>query len=183
MSNPFAVVYACWLAIVLVWTAGFLGNKRTERVPFSGEQDAINMILLVGLGLLVSGVVSADASLSALGWIGAGVTVVGTAFSVWARRSIGKNWSGAKITLKERHELVTRGAYGVVRHPIYTGLLTVAYGSLLLAPSPVAGLGFLLILAGFLLRVRREESLMAERFPSAWPAYSARAKKLVPLIW
>src|SRR4029077_14329128 len=58
----------------------------------------------------------------ATAWIGAVLCIAGLAFSVWARVTLGRNWS-ATITLKEGHELIERGPYRLVRHPIYTGTM------------------------------------------------------------
>jgi len=48
--------------------------------------------------------------------------IAGLTFSIWARRRLGRNWSGT-VTLKKNHELIRTGLYRWVRHPIYTGLL------------------------------------------------------------
>ena len=55
-------------------------------------------------------------------WMAGILCIAGLAFCVWARATLGRNWSGT-ITLKEGHELIERGPYRLVRHPIYTGLL------------------------------------------------------------
>ncbi len=60
-------------------------------------------------------------------WTGAAVTLAGLLFSAAARAYLGRNWSGT-VTLKQDHELVTRGPYRFVRHPIYTGLLLAFLG-------------------------------------------------------
>jgi protein-S-isoprenylcysteine O-methyltransferase Ste14 len=55
-----------------------------------------------------------------------------TALTIWARLALGVMWSAAP-TLKQEHKLRTGGPYAVTRHPIYTGLLGMMPGSLLLA--------------------------------------------------
>ncbi|HXC97510.1 MAG TPA: isoprenylcysteine carboxylmethyltransferase family protein [Edaphobacter sp.] len=69
---------------------------------------------------------------------GAVVTVVGLLFAVWARRHLGSNWSQA-VTVKQGHELITTGPYALVRHPIYTGILTGFLGTAI-ALSQVRGI-------------------------------------------
>ena len=52
----------------------------------------------------------------------AGLTLAGIAFTWWARIHLGRFWSNA-ITRKEGHRVIDTGPYGLVRHPIYTGLI------------------------------------------------------------
>jgi protein-S-isoprenylcysteine O-methyltransferase Ste14 len=52
----------------------------------------------------------------------AGLTLAGTSFAWWARIHLGRFWSSA-ITRKEGHRVIDTGPYGLVRHPIYTGLI------------------------------------------------------------
>ena len=56
--------------------------------------------------------------------------VLGLALTIWARIVLGKNWSST-VTFKENHERIVRGPYSLVRHPIYTGLLTMFFGTAL----------------------------------------------------
>lgn len=61
-------------------------------------------------------------------WLGLLMVICGLAFAVWARIHLGRNWSGT-VTVKEDHELIRSGPYGIVRHPIYTGLLLAIAGT------------------------------------------------------
>ena len=80
-------------------------------------------------------------------------------------------------TVKENHELICRGSYALVRHPIYTGLL-LAYIGTAQALWPTAG--SLTLLAAFLLagwiKSRQEEKLMESQFPDAYPAYRKKVR-------
>ncbi len=53
-------------------------------------------------------------------WLWAAISWQGCC-SGWARVTLGGNWSRS-VTIKQGHELITVGPYGLVRHPIYTGL-------------------------------------------------------------
>src|ERR1019366_4693212 len=58
-------------------------------------------------------------------------------------------WLGAAVTITQGHELITTGPYAVVRHPIYTGILTGFLG-MAIAISQVRGfIVFVLILLAF----------------------------------
>lgn len=78
--------------------------------------------------------------------------------------------------------LRTGGAYALVRHPLYSGILFVATGWSLTSLSP-AGLLFDLALVVFFDRkAAREEIWLAGRFPE-YPAYRRRVKKLIPWLY
>ena len=115
-------------------------------------------------------------------WLGAALTCGGLAFAVWARRTIGRNWS-ATVTLKQDHELVTSGPYALVRHPIYTGLLSGFLGSAIALGQWRGLLAVAIFYLAALRKYRLEERWMRERFGVAYDAYRARVKALVPFLF
>lgn len=113
--------------------------------------------------------------------VAAVLCVAGLLFCLWARATIGRNWSGI-VTLKEDHELVVRGPYALVRHPIYTGLLAM-FAATALVHGHLAGiLGTLLVFVSFWIKLRDEERLMLEKFPDQYPAYRQRVKRIIPWV-
>ena len=59
--------------------------------------------------------------------------VVSTGFTIWARVRLGRMWSAlAEQAQGTNHELRTDGPYAITRHPIYTGLLGMILGTVLL---------------------------------------------------
>jgi len=79
-------------------------------------------------------------------------------------------------------ELVETGSYGLVRHPIYGGIVIGAAGYALLAASPLALAGAVLLLAFFRLKSGREEAWLRARYPG-YEAYAARTKRMIPRIY
>jgi len=110
---------------------------------------------------------------------GAGLTLLGCAFAIWARLALGNNWSG-RPTVKAGHELVVSGPYALARHPIHTGLLVAAAGTALTDLQWRRILGVLLIMAAVLVKIRQEERLMLETFPETYPPYRRHVKALIP---
>jgi protein-S-isoprenylcysteine O-methyltransferase Ste14 len=79
-------------------------------------------------------------------------------------------------------QLRTTGAYALVRHPLYSGILFMALGWSLHALS-VAGLAFDgLLFVFFDRKSAREEIWLAGKFP-AYAAYRSRVKKLIPWVY
>jgi protein-S-isoprenylcysteine O-methyltransferase Ste14 len=111
--------------------------------------------------------------------VGAVLLVAGTAFTLWARVVLGRMWSSAP-TVKEGHALQTGGPYAVTRHPIYTGMLAMAAGSVLLDGRLRILLVGAVFLGYVLLKIRVEERLMVETFGERYRGYRRRTPQLVP---
>jgi protein-S-isoprenylcysteine O-methyltransferase Ste14 len=114
--------------------------------------------------------------------IGVLIVTAGLALAVWARRHLGRNWSG-EVMVKVEHALVTSGPYRWVRHPIYSGMTLALIGTALASGTISGFLGLALIFFAFLVRVRQEEALMRQTFPAEYPAYSRRTARLVPGLY
>src|SRR5207248_616670 len=96
--------------------------------------------------------------------------VAGLAFCLWARAALGRNWSGT-ITLKEEHELIVRGPYRIVRHPIYTGLLAMITATVVVTGYMAGIIGGVLVFVSLWIKLTSEEKLMLKQFPNQYPAY------------
>ena len=86
------------------------------------------------------------------------------------------------MTLKENHELIVRGPYRLVRHPIYTGL-----SAMLLATAVQQGhiagiIGLMLTFVSFWIKSSCEEELMLQQFPDQYSTYRARVKRIIPFL-
>ena len=117
----------------------------------------------------------------ALRWLGVGASLLGIAFSLWAMATLGRHYD-LVLEVHQDHELIRRGPYRVVRHPLYTGLglhfagVCLATGNLLL----VAGT-LLVTYPAFYLRARAEERLLREQFGAQYEKYAREVSMLVPL--
>ena len=114
-------------------------------------------------------------------WFGMALTLAGLLFAVWARIHLGKNWSGI-VTIKHDHKLIRTGPYRFVRHPIYTGFLAATLGSAIVAARADAMVGFALIVAACLLKIRREEAVLAREFGDEYRIFQNEVAALVPFI-
>ncbi|HVA86577.1 MAG TPA: isoprenylcysteine carboxylmethyltransferase family protein [Candidatus Saccharimonadales bacterium] len=78
--------------------------------------------------------------------------------------------------------LIEQGSYGLVRHPIYGGLVLGGLGWGLATAAPVSLAASLLLAAFFDLKSRREEAWLEERF-AGYAAYRSRTRKLIPWVY
>src|SRR3954447_1688978 len=117
----------CWAVFFVVWVVAAFSTKRSVYRENRGQRLRYWVLLIAGCYLLFhrhrfSFDVRLVPCTDVIAGSGAVACVLGLAFCIWARVTLGRNWSGA-VTLKEDHELIERGPYRWVRHPIYTGLL------------------------------------------------------------
>jgi protein-S-isoprenylcysteine O-methyltransferase Ste14 len=113
---------------------------------------------------------------------GIGVEVAGVALAIWARRTLGRNWSG-EITIKEQHELIRIGPYSTVRHPIYSGLLAMYAGTAMVSGQMHALLGLLLGIIAYLRKTRMEEQNLVNAFGEKYGAYREATWALIPKLY
>jgi protein-S-isoprenylcysteine O-methyltransferase Ste14 len=182
------IISGCWLVFVAVWVIAALSTKRTVYRETRAQRLRYWVLLAIGCFLQLYGRRSPyplnirilpHVALNA--WAAAVLCVIGLAFAIWARVTLGRNWSGV-VTLKEEHELVERGPYRFVRHPIYTGILTM-FCAFALAQGYLSGFaGALLMFASFWIKLGREEELMLQQFPERYRAYQQRAKRIIPFV-
>jgi protein-S-isoprenylcysteine O-methyltransferase Ste14 len=115
-------------------------------------------------------------------WLLLALVVAAFAFCWWARLHLGRLWSGL-VTLKEGHHIVDTGPYGLVRHPIYSGVIFAAAMTACLRASPTSLLGLLLFATGFSMTAAIEERFLRQQLSAeAYDAYSRRVPMLVPFM-
>jgi protein-S-isoprenylcysteine O-methyltransferase Ste14 len=114
-------------------------------------------------------------------WTGAILCSLGLVFCIWARVTLGRNWSGT-ITLKADHELIERGPYRIVRHPIYSGLLAMFVATAIAEGHLGEMIGVVLAFVSFWIKLGDEEKLMLEHFPQQYATYQQRVKRIIPFV-
>jgi protein-S-isoprenylcysteine O-methyltransferase Ste14 len=186
--RPGLAVIVLWIGWLLSWMAASGWQKTTVKRVAAGAEIRYRLVLIIG-GLLLA--IPARRYVGPLrlyrvtwdeAWICVGLIAAGIAVAWWARIYLGPLWSGA-ITRKEDHRVVDSGPYGIVRHPIYTGLLLSV-----LATAAIKGtiLGFaaaLIIVIGLWMKARLEEQWLREELGAeAYDAYRRRVPMLVPFF-
>ena len=115
-------------------------------------------------------------------WLGVALFAAGGALRIWPVFVLGRRFSGL-VAIQPGHTLVTSGAYGLIRHPSYLGLLVNSLGWALTFRSAIGVLLTALIIPPLLARIRAEERLLRTQFGDEYDAYSARTARLIPGIY
>jgi protein-S-isoprenylcysteine O-methyltransferase Ste14 len=115
-------------------------------------------------------------------WLGVLLFTAGGALRLWPVFVLGRRFSGL-VAIQPGHELVTRGVYGVIRHPSYLGLLVNALGWALAFRSGVGIVLTALTVVPILARMRAEEALLRAHFGDRYAAYCRRSSRLIPGLY
>lgn len=174
------VLLACADLPLRTFGQRFVAHRWAERLVLL----SIEMNLLL-LWLLARVVLGRDAPLAPAGLepvlaaAGAAIAWAGALFAVWARLVLG-HWFSGTFGVKPGHELVTRGPYAVVRHPMYLGLVTLGAGVAIAHDSAVSLVVALAFIVPFALHALVEEQMFARHFGEAWQDYARRVPRLFP---
>lgn len=112
--------------------------------------------------------------------LGLVLSVAGTAFAIWAAATLGRHFD-VEVQVHRGHEVVRSGPYGIVRHPIYSGLALHYLGACLATGNLVLLAGTLAVtIPGLYLRARAEEELLRSELGEPYDRYAREIPMLVP---
>jgi protein-S-isoprenylcysteine O-methyltransferase Ste14 len=182
------IISTCWGAFCVVWLLAAIFTKRAVYRENIARRLRYMIPILLGWLLVSRGyrleppfniriIPHTDAILVAA----AILCICGLGLCLWARAVLGRNWSGT-VTLKENHELIVRGPYQLVRHPIYTGLLAMLAATAIEQGHIAGMIGLVLVFASFWIKLSDEEEVMVKQFPDQYAAYRERVKRIIPFI-
>jgi protein-S-isoprenylcysteine O-methyltransferase Ste14 len=185
---PTELIIGIWVVWFVFWRVAALGVKPVERQESVGSRLSylLPMFIVILLMLWQDWPGWLGTQLLSGGWVeywlSVALIVAGLAWTVWARKTLGGNWSG-RVTVKSGHELVRSGPYRWIRHPIYTGGLLALLGSAL-ASGVVAGfVGFAVAICALVYKLRIEERWMLGQFGESYRDYRRVSWALVPFIY
>jgi protein-S-isoprenylcysteine O-methyltransferase Ste14 len=184
---PGLLIGGLWLVWLGYWVIAARGAKSIQK-----REPALSRFLFFAQMILVAVLIGGHRWPSWLMvqlipggwsryWFAVLLVVLGLAFSIWARRVLGTNWSGT-VAVKVGHELVNRGPYRWVRHPIYTGILIALLGSGLAAGEVRGVLAFLIALIALWFKSQAEERWMLGEFGDRYVAYRRTTWALLPYL-
>jgi protein-S-isoprenylcysteine O-methyltransferase Ste14 len=108
------------------------------------------------------------------------VVLAGLLFTWWARVHLGRLWSSS-VTRKADHHVVDTGPYGIVRHPIYTGIILASLATAGMRGTALAWLGAGVMTTGWVIKARLEEEFLRDQLGTeTYGEYARRVPMLVP---
>ena len=185
-----------------VGPAGDVSRENPYSIAATRQPGGIDVQNLVRENLLAFGIPAISifvAGLSICGWdfvrrfqgewtpswvavVGALMVVAGLANNIVCQVTMGRSYSSFLVT-REDHQLITRGMYGYVRHPIYLGVICAFTGIALFTTSLLGLIVLWGVIPFFLRRIRLEEHMLLDELGPEYEAYRERTKKLVPFLY
>jgi protein-S-isoprenylcysteine O-methyltransferase Ste14 len=185
LATPLTISALLWIAFNVYWSAAATSSAPTLRSETKSSRAVHQYLMLLAYLLLFAPFPWLDRRILPTGVIG---VVVGLALQVAffglaiaARRTLGRNWSGA-ITEKADHELIRSGPYRLVRHPIYTAIIGMFLGTSLVSGDVHAFLGTAVMAAAYARKIRLEERNLAQVFGPRYDEYRRETRALVPWV-
>jgi len=187
--SPQIAIYAVWTVWALSWGLAAFWANRTVGQPARGSQFFYRAVTVAGIVLLF-GINPRELAWPwrlrhagpEFAWATVALAAFGFAFAWWARLHLGRLWSSS-VTKKAGHHVVDTGPYSLVRHPIYTGIITAAFAVFLLKGTLIALAGVAVMIAGFYIKAKLEERFLRQELGvDAYNAYASRVAMLIPFI-
>jgi protein-S-isoprenylcysteine O-methyltransferase Ste14 len=187
-ANPQSMLWVSgvlWILFIVYWSAA-ASNAAPARSSESVASRQLHQLLMYGALALafwrVPGLgrrwLPAAAYIAA---IGLALHVSSALLAVWARRHLGRNWSG-EITAKVDHQLISTGPYRLVRHPIYSGMLGMFVGTAVVSGELHGLLAVVIIGAAYWRKIRLEEQHLRKVFDGAYDDYRRKSWALIPWL-
>jgi protein-S-isoprenylcysteine O-methyltransferase Ste14 len=188
MQNFNTIIILLWVVFLVYWVISMIGVKRGVGNTLGSDIGFFLFIAVLlwlhsasvfGYNYLQSNPIITNPTIEG---IGIALCVLGIALMIWARVYLGRNW-GTAMTLKENPELITKGPYALVRHPIYSGMVVALLGSVLAGGTLWFNLFFIGCIGFAYFSANKEEKILTQQFPNEYPAYKKRTKMLVPFVF
>ena len=190
------IVFAVSLSILLVYFKGGASIVQDIRRSVRTTGSYVSTLLILSMTLL-GGVVLITQLLVCLGYwevyawakvewvacVGASLAIFGNLASYYCRyRYLKRFWKG-NVELQPEHEIVDRGPYRVVRHPLYALATWMFLGVALLFATWWVLLCCLLTIIGYVLLAGYEDKFLSAKL-TGYRAYQQRVRyRLLPGVW
>ncbi len=152
-----------------------VNNRNSDRLWVTGQ--SVLMLAVILLGVLHSGA-RHDGTAFATGMF---LFLAGAVAGIWGVRSLGRSRTPFP-TPKADAELVQRGIYHWLRHPLYSSVMLASVGWALIWESRPAGVSTVILCVFFDAKARVEERLLLAKFPE-YAAYRKRTWRFLPGIY
>lgn len=190
MEQSKIALQLAWLLFFIFWIFGAFQTKKANR-----QESILKRFLWYYFPLIIAGLLLGPGEWFGHTWlrenfvehtdlvgiIGASIAWLGTLLACWSRFLLGKNWS-VSVQLKKDHELIKTGPYKIIRHPIYTAILLLFLGNVIIVGDYRGILALVIVFISLWRKLKLEERWLAENFGENYIQFKAKTQALFPLI-
>ena len=185
MLTPNAAIAATWLIWLVTWILAAGWSARVAAHHDLGAESPSRVLTLAAIVMMLMaywpvrwGILWATPE--AIGWSMFLLVMLGLAFTWTARLHLGPLWSSTAAPTEE-HRIVDTGPYGIVRHPVYAGVLLAVIATAIERGRIEAVAAAFVLIASLSLRAKLEERFLRRDLgDEAYGAYRRRVPMLVP---
>ena len=175
-----------WTLLLVVWLVLWFSMKRAKKSESPAERLQHVIPVVIGSWLMFGPAggwpflnVRVLPKIPAIWLTGLVMTALGVGIALYARLSLGSNWSST-VMVKSGHQLIRTGLYSRIRHPIYTGIVLGMVGTAMVRGHLRNWLGVALVLGSFYLKALREERLLSQEFGDGWDSHMRETGMFLP---
>jgi protein-S-isoprenylcysteine O-methyltransferase Ste14 len=164
-------------------------RQKADEKPVESKSLKVTVIKTIKIGILLGicaqiwlpNFLPISENPATLQIVGTAIYTMGLLTAIAARFQLGDNWANIETgQVLQRQQVVARGIYGLIRHPIYTGDLLLLLG-LELALNSWLVLGVLLLAPVVIMQAVKEEKMLVQKL-SGYDSYCLRTKRFIPFV-
>lgn len=188
------VIYFLIGALILLFLIAFILLSRdlfktgiiqvhTVKIKDNESFWAAAIFMLLFFTLAIAEFIKTRPATTYISYAGVALLLIGGLIRIFARKELDRFFS-FQVIIQKGHQLITKGVYKYIRHPMYTGIALELTGLALALRSRYSLL--LLIIIGtpvLLYRISAEEKILIKEFGKEYLQYMERTKKLIPKIY
>jgi len=186
-----ALIWWLGLSVLMIFTAAFFLKKSPEllsrRMKFKEKEITRKppaILNLYFLGFIIPGFDFRFHWSSVPVWIiitSNAIVFLGYIFIIFVFKE--NSYASTVIQVEQEQQVITTGPYGIVRHPMYLGMLLMSLFSPLALGSYWAIIPSLTIIPSSILRIKSEEEVLLKSLPG-YNDYCLKTRyRLIPSIW
>jgi protein-S-isoprenylcysteine O-methyltransferase Ste14 len=189
MTPPETTLRTLWFVWWVSWLAAAAWSDRAVKRPPRRSQIVYRLLAAAG-AILLFGLYRHDVRVerilwrtpTPLSWLMLAIVCLGLLFTWWARIHLGRLWSSS-VGRKAEHRVVDTGPYGIVRHPIYTGITLASIATATQRGTLAAWCGVVVMTLGWYVKARMEEGFLRDELGAeVYGAYARRVPMLIPAL-
>ncbi len=179
MTILFIVITFLWLAEFLLFPS-LKKEDQSEKKTFSLILVAILVIIILNAIMFFNDLLIIDKTIIKV--IALFLYFVGIVLRYWSLILLGKSFS-REVEVSEDQELISRGTYKYIRHPLYLGLFLLTIAVPLYTGNILVFLGSIVLMFVVIdIRIKEEERFMEAAFGQRYVTWKNKRYKFLPFF-